>query len=57
MRAETLLLKSWIQGADSWAFILFSHMLSLTGVIAHFKMLVLCFACMPDVYTSHLAST
>ena len=40
-----LLLKSWIQTGDSWAFLLFVCMLALTGVTAHFKTLQLRCAC------------
>ena len=41
-----LLLKSWIKAADTWAFLLSMSMLTLIGVTAQLKMLMLRLACM-----------
>ena len=43
-----LLLKSWKQAADIWAFLLYNSMLALSGVTAHLQTLVLLSAC---IYT------
>lgn len=41
-----LVLKSWIQAADSWAFLLYNSIMAvMVGVTAHLMMLVLLSAC------------